>query len=122
MPVHARLAVLVVISGAVSSLMQAGSPPLETVVAVLLAAAGGVEVGRRLTAPEPALFVRVAVVVLVVGAVVSAVTAGYPTFACVAIVILAAWCTAEIGRRLTGEPYRLPPWSPGWPSWSFGRV
>ena len=112
MSVRARLAVLLVISGAVSSLVQAGLPPLQAVAVVLLTAAGGVEVGCRLTAPKAALYIRVVVVIVVVTAVVSAVTAGYPAFECIAIVLVTAGCATEIGRRLTGEPYRLPSWSP----------
>lgn len=113
MQVRARLGVLLAISGAVSSLVQAGLPPLEAVAVVLLAVAGGVEVGCRLTAPVAALFVRVVVVVVVVTAVVNAVTSGYPAFESVALVLLTAGCATEIGRRLTGERYRLPFWSSG---------
>ncbi len=112
MPVHARLAVLLGISGAVSSLIQAGLPTVQAVVVALLTAAGGVEVGGRLVAPHPALAIRVTVMVAVVTAVVSAITAGYPAAECVVIVLLTAGCATEIGRRLTGEPYRLPSWSP----------
>ena len=107
-----RVAVLLLTSSAVSALLQAGVPPVEAVLIALLASAGGVEVGCRLTGPFPALRIRVVVVIVVVSAVLGAVTAGFPPFASVGLVVLAAACAVEIGRRLTGVPYQWPTWSP----------
>ncbi|WP_433608694.1 hypothetical protein ACQP2P_36240 [Dactylosporangium sp. CA-139114] len=114
MVLRARLAVLLLVSAAVSALLQAGWPPLESVAIVLFATAGGVEIGCRLTGTVPAMKIRVVVVVLVVTTVLSAVTAGYPAIACIGLVLFTAGCAVEIGRRLTGEPYQRLRWfSPG---------
>jgi hypothetical protein len=109
---HARLAVLLAISSAVTTMMQAGLPPLEAVLVALLSAAGAVAIGYRLTTPQANLSVQVTIVLVIMTAVLGPVTAGYPPFACVATVLSTAACATEIARRLPGEPGRWPFWPP----------
>lgn len=104
----ARLTVLRFAFGAVVALLVIGYTPVAAIATTLAAAAGGVEVGCRLTAPSPAPKIRVAVLVVILVFVVTLAAVGYPPLVCVPSVLVTAWCATEIARRLTGSPWRIP--------------
>jgi hypothetical protein len=107
-PLGTRVAALAAVAAVVIDLLRIGQPPALAVGIALITAAGGVEVGCRLTAPHPAPFVRLAVLVVILVFVVVTVRAGYPAPGCIGIVLATSWCAAAIARRLTGESYRWP--------------
>jgi hypothetical protein len=105
LPLRARVAALTTVTGAVAGLLHAGQPPVSAALIALATAVGAVEIGRRLTAPQPAPFVRVTVLVVILMFVINAVGSGYPVPECIGVVLAASWCAAEVARRLTGVPY-----------------
>lgn len=105
---QARLAVLSATTAAVVVLLSSGYTPLIAVATALVAAAGGVEVGCRLTAPLPAPKIRVSVLIVVLVFVLTMAEAGHPPLICVPTVLVTAWCVVEIARRATGSPWRVP--------------
>ncbi|MFB9178547.1 hypothetical protein ACFFX1_10440 [Dactylosporangium sucinum] len=97
-----RLAVLTATAGAAGALLADGVPPVQAAAVAAAATVGGVEVGCRLTLPHVAPKTVVSVLVVVLALVVSVVRLGYPVPECLAVVLAAAWCTAELARRVTG--------------------
>jgi hypothetical protein len=96
-----RLAVLTAMCGAVGSLLAVGVAPVEAAVVAVAATVGGVSVGCRLTLPHVAPRVVLSVLVAVLVLVVNTARLHYPPLTCLAVVLAAAWCTAELARRTT---------------------
>jgi hypothetical protein len=94
--------------GALGSLLGLGLDPVRAATIAAVATAGGVEVGCRLTAPYPALKIRVTVLVIILVVVVHLVGQGHSPIPTLAVVLVTASVATEIARRLTGLPYRLP--------------
>ncbi|HKT03483.1 MAG TPA: hypothetical protein VJT31_28480 [Rugosimonospora sp.] len=95
-----RLAILAAICGAAGALLVAGVSPLAAGAVAVVAAVGGVEVGCRLTMPYVVPRISVAVLIVVLVLVVNVVRLGYPPLECLAVLLPAAWCVAELTRRL----------------------
>jgi hypothetical protein len=101
-----RLYVLTAMSGGIAALLSMGVAPIPAAAIAVAATVGGAEVGCRLTLPVVAPRVVVSVLVLVLALVVNVVRLGYPAPECLAVVLAAAWCAAELARRVTGLVFR----------------
>lgn len=103
-----RLSILTAMCGAVGALLAVGVAPIEAAAIAVAATTGGVSIGCRLTLPHVAPRVVVSVLVAVLALVVNVVRLGYPAPVCTAVVLVTAWCTAELARRLSSLVFHPP--------------
>lgn len=103
-----RLMVLTTALGMIGGLLALGLDPARSVVFALISTAGGVEVACRLTAPVPALKIRIRVLVVILVVMTYLLGVGHPPLLTLSVVLCTAWVLTLIAKRLTGTPYRLP--------------
>jgi hypothetical protein len=100
--VRTRVSVVTAMSSAAGTLVAVGVAPLPAAAIAVAATVGGVGVGCRLTLPHVAPRIVISVLITILVLVVNVVGLGYPAPDCLAVVLTAAWCAAELARWLTG--------------------